>query len=933
MFKHLQRLFFTGFITLYLSTIPLFSQHLVGYWQNWNGTEALDLNNIDTRYTVINLSFAVPGVGTDYNMTFDPCCGETVSSFKAKIATLKTAGKIVNLSIGGGGTSIVLDNTTERDVFISSMTNLINTFEVDGIDIDLESSSLSVTAGTTIANPTDANIVNMIYAIDAIKNSFFTTYGTKMFLGFTPETAFAQGGQSSYGGIWGAYLPVLHALRADIDLIYPQLYNSGSMYGLDGAIYSSATADFIVSQTEKMIAGFNVPGSTNSAGTFIGFPASKIAVGLPACPSAAGSGWTSPAVVKQAIDYLRGSGPKPGSYTLQAGPYPDLGGMMTWSINWDATPTCNAAYEYAANYELIFQTGTCEQPDLGNDMTVCEVTFPHTLQSNTTTNGSATFTWINATTSQTLVSNSTSANSLAISTAGTYRVIRTENGCSRSDQVAIHGTLAVPVLAGPLNLCSGAPITISLQNSSSFPLSTSFQWYKNNQALSGETTSSLTGTLADGVYALEAEYGTCLESSTHTVASNLPTAVNDCVGPGESAALSITNTTNGVTYQWFTEATGGTQVATGTSYNTSPLAATTNYYIQAQGQTGSSVTGPPLTNNGLGTFNNWTSPSELYFNALEAFTIKEITFHPMVYAYTHPFNMEFRNSSNVVLSNGSQAFSITHPGPYGSPVGPLTLTFSNGGVDIPAGTGFKLVFTSAVGNAHWGGTSFPVGYSPYFNLTGSNVAGSCVAVHNWLIEVDGCAYRVPVVATVDPICAALPVSFLELSAKANDAQVELNWKIETADPEGTFFIQRKIDGEADFQTIGQTDLSLGMPTPYTFVDKDVVPNTDYNYRLKYVETDGDISFSPIRTARLILDKKIQIYPNPTDAISYLYQTDNELITIEILEVTGKLIRRWPTDDSKVAINLTDQPEGIYLIKVTSTNQAAQQFKLVKNHAH
>lgn len=35
-----------------------------------------------------------------------------------------------------------------------------------------------------------------------------------------------------------------------------------------------------------------------------------------------------------AIKYLRGNGPKPGNYTLvQSGGYPNLRGMMTWSIN------------------------------------------------------------------------------------------------------------------------------------------------------------------------------------------------------------------------------------------------------------------------------------------------------------------------------------------------------------------------------------------------------------------------------------------------------------------------------------------------------------------------------------------------------------------------------------------------------------------------
>jgi chitinase len=32
--------------------------------------------------------------------------------------------------------------------------------------------------------------------------------------------------------------------------------------------------------------------------------------------------------------------------------------MMTWSINWDAVASCNGAYSYAANYQIIFGNPT-----------------------------------------------------------------------------------------------------------------------------------------------------------------------------------------------------------------------------------------------------------------------------------------------------------------------------------------------------------------------------------------------------------------------------------------------------------------------------------------------------------------------------------------------------------------------------------------------
>jgi len=58
--------------------------------------------------------------------------------------------------------------------------------------------------------------------------------------------------------------------------------------------------------------------------------------GLPAGPSAAGSGYTNPETLLSALDYLIHGIPFGGSYNLnnQNG-YPEFPGLMTWSINWD----------------------------------------------------------------------------------------------------------------------------------------------------------------------------------------------------------------------------------------------------------------------------------------------------------------------------------------------------------------------------------------------------------------------------------------------------------------------------------------------------------------------------------------------------------------------------------------------------------------------
>ncbi|HRZ76186.1 MAG TPA: glycosyl hydrolase family 18 protein [Bacteroidales bacterium] len=338
------------YLCLVLPAGQLAGQHLIGYWHNWNDLSApyIPLNQVDTNFSILQVAFAIPQSENDYDMVFVP---DMISpnAFLSQLQSLQAQGKKVILSVGGATAPVGLDNTAERDTFISSMNGIVDQYGFDGIDMDLEGGSVSVSGGT-IAQPTDARIINLIYAIREIMAHYRSVHGKKMMLTMAPETAFVQGGQSAYGSIWGAYLPLIHALRDSIDILHVQLYNSGSMYGIDGNIYYQGTADFIVAMTEAVIAGFNTQG-----GYFTGLPASRVAVGLPACSLAAGGGYTDTATVAAALRYLLGTGPKPGTYTLQQpGGFPDLGGMMTWSINWDAVPSCGGSYAYAENFQRIF---------------------------------------------------------------------------------------------------------------------------------------------------------------------------------------------------------------------------------------------------------------------------------------------------------------------------------------------------------------------------------------------------------------------------------------------------------------------------------------------------------------------------------------------------------------------------------------------------
>ncbi len=306
---------------------------LVGYWHNWGfSPNNLTLAQLPAEYDVINVSFAVPTTPGGALMTFspDPQLYPNPAAFDLDLQALQAQGKKVLISIGGANGPVYLDSTADVATFVSSMLAIITAHGFDGLDIDLEGSSLLVAAGDTdFANPTSPRIVNFISAM----NQLLALLPPDFMLTAAPETATLQGAAAAYAGVWGAYLPVIHALRNELDWVQTQHYNTGTMFGRDGVIYSPATADFHVAMADMLISGFYVP----AAG--MNFPplgADQVVIGLPASASAAGSGQTAPAVVHDALDYLYlgqgfGGGYVQGTPTGHA----DFRGLMTWSINWD----------------------------------------------------------------------------------------------------------------------------------------------------------------------------------------------------------------------------------------------------------------------------------------------------------------------------------------------------------------------------------------------------------------------------------------------------------------------------------------------------------------------------------------------------------------------------------------------------------------------
>jgi len=232
-------------------------------------------------------------------------------------------------------------------------------------------------------------------------------------------------------------------------------------------------------------------------------------------------------------------------------------------------------------------------PTITGNTTICSGT------TTTLTAGLAigeTVKWYNAATGGTSLASTAAFTTPALTTATTYYVEVTRNGCVNSVRYPVEVLIDNPVLpttvtASPTTICSGQSTTLTVVA----PVAgTDYNWYDaqtgGNLVFTGNSFATPTLTVNTS-YFVEAAIGSCVTPTRFKVdliVSPIPatptfTASNVIIQSGQSATLTIANPdpTN-VRYNWYNAATGGTLLATNvTSYTTPALASNTTYYVEA----------------------------------------------------------------------------------------------------------------------------------------------------------------------------------------------------------------------------------------------------------------------------------------------------------------------------------------------------------------
>lgn len=238
-----------------------------------------------------------------------------------------------------------------------------------------------------------------------------------------------------------------------------------------------------------------------------------------------------------------------------------------------------------------------------------------------------------------------------------------------------------------------------------------------------------------------------------------PDAAGDFRCDAGSLALSASGSG---TLNWYDQASGGTPVGSGTTFNTPSLSTTTTYYVENEVASATYNIGP--ADNTFGNGGNFDGTQHLLFDAYEAFTLKTVK----VYAQGGGNRtIELRNSNGTVLqtatvniANGTQT---------------VTLNFN-----VQPGTNYQL---GALANASLyrnnANPSYPYDVSGIASITNSSAGTDYYySFYDWEIETEGCiSDRTAVVAEISAAPATQNASrcgtgSVSLSASGSG---DLNW--------------------------------------------------------------------------------------------------------------------------------------------------------------
>lgn len=179
---------------------------------------------------------------------------------------------------------------------------------------------------------------------------------------------------------------------------------------------------------------------------------------------------------------------------------------------------------------------------------------------------------------------------------------------------------------------------------------------------------------------------------------------------------------------------------------------------------------------------------------------------------------------------------------------------------------------------------------------------------------------------------ALPLTLVDFRAEPGSGEVRLQWTVSLPGTMNHFETERSADG-TDWVQLGR-QVFRPAAAHYGFLDTAPLDGTNY-YRLRLVDIDGSLSYSPVLRITFDRTDHWQVFPNPADGhFRVTGHPGAEPVGFRVFDTAGQLQTQgnWQAVDGylDVTIDLSAAAAGLYFLQLGPVGKAPpRRHRLVK----
>lgn len=186
------------------------------------------------------------------------------------------------------------------------------------------------------------------------------------------------------------------------------------------------------------------------------------------------------------------------------------------------------------------------------------------------------------------------------------------------------------------------------------------------------------------------------------------------------------------------------------------------------------------------------------------------------------------------------------------------------------------------------------------------------------------------------VAAPLPVTFASVSASKKGEDIIVEWKTENESNLKQFEVEKSIDGNR-FTTVATIAAGNKSAGAYNWLDKNAASGYNY-YRIRSVDIDGKTAYTQI--VKVQIEKNviasITVYPNPAVNNATAVQLTNQpkgIYYVRLVNPIGQVVLSKQVahneGNSTVSLQLNNkQPQGIYQLEITRPDGGKNMMSVV-----